>query len=186
MDAFPSIPCNVFICSQIPLTVRRFQSLSFHVRNVSKMSGALCLYSCMRGRHKQLFGSSMCFSATWLGSEPAFSFWDPNIIIISVFAKEVPFHFSVEDSPGVLPRSPACTRLPVFWKPRQGRELGLTTLAPCFIPSLSVSLSQESSSQTPAEAGRAVTLENLPPASSRGSYAHPLLFLHPQEHLAPP
>ena len=63
----------------------------------------------------------MCFSAMWLGSEPPFSFWDPNIIIISVFAKEV--HFSVEDSPRLLPRNPACARLPLFWKPRQGREL---------------------------------------------------------------
>lgn len=75
------------------------------------MSGVLCLYSCMRGRHKQLFGSSMCFSATWLGSEPAFSFWDPDIIIISVFAKEVPIYLSVEDSPescpGILP-APGC------------------------------------------------------------------------------
>lgn len=73
------------------------------------MSGALYLHSCMRGRHKQLFGSSMCFSAMWLGSEPAFSFWDLNIIIISAFAKEV--HFSVEDSPrscpGILP-VPGC------------------------------------------------------------------------------
>ena len=94
-----------------PLTVHWFQSLFFHVRNVSKMSGVLCLYSCMRGRHKQLFGSSMCFSATWLGSEPAFSFWDPDIIIISVFAKEVPIYLSVEDSPescpGILP-APGC------------------------------------------------------------------------------
>lgn len=51
-----------------------------------------------------------------------------------------------ESCPGILP-----VRLPVFWKPRQGRELGLTILAPCFIPSLSVSVSPESNSQTPAE-----------------------------------
>lgn len=157
------------------------------------MSGALYPHSCMRGRHKQLFVSSMCFSAMWLGSEPPFSFWDPNIIIISVFAKEV--HFSVEDSPRLLPRNPACARLPLFWKPRQGRELGLTILAPCFIPSLSISMSLESNSQTPCRGGQgshlatqwaAEGIENLPPASSRGSCDHPLLFLHPQEHLAPP
>lgn len=50
----------------------------------------------------------MCFSAVWLSSEPALSFWDPNIVIISVFVKEVHFYFSVEDSPRVLPRNPAC------------------------------------------------------------------------------
>ena len=127
------------------------------------MSGALCLYSCMRGRRKQLFGSSMCFSATWLGSEPAFSFWDPDIIIISVFAKEVPAYLSAEDSPRVLPRNPACPGLPVFWKPRQGRELGRTMLAPCFIPSLCISLSWESSSQTPAEVGRQSALRTFHP-----------------------
>lgn len=80
----------------------------FHVGSVSQMSGALrTSIHIGEGGTKQLFGSSMCFSVMWLGSEPAFSFWDPNVIVISLFAEDAHFYFSVEDSPGVLPE-PGC------------------------------------------------------------------------------
>lgn len=63
----------------VPRSLLRWLTLvsMFHVGHVSQMSGALwaCIHIGEAGT-KQLFGSSMCFSVMWLGSEPAFSFWD--------------------------------------------------------------------------------------------------------------
>lgn len=134
----------------MPLTACRFQSLSFMLEMFLRCRGLFTsIHVGEGGTNNSLEAPCVSLQCDWAVSQLFHS--GTQISLLSVF---LPRRFTSaslwrtlpESCPGILP-----VRLPVFWKPRQGRELGLTILAPCFIPSLSVSVSPESNSQTPAE-----------------------------------